>query len=85
MGILLHHKQGSRIPRQGTQYLHPLTHFILLILVFCLDLPSDIVPATFKKKKATITARAKGEEGDEKPVRTEESGRTAGFGRGSRA
>lgn len=51
-----------------------------------LGLPADIVPATFKKRRATTAApKVKGEEGDEKPMRPEEetSGR-APYGRGSR-
>ena len=48
-------------------------------------MPADLVPATFKKKKATIAPRAKGEEGDEKPGRPEENTRTTGLGRGTRA
>mmetsp|Transcript_6633 Transcript_6633/g.4974 ORF Transcript_6633/g.4974 Transcript_6633/m.4974 type:complete len:92 (+) Transcript_6633:169-444(+) len=54
-----------------------------------LNLPSDIVPNTFKKKKIPGAARAKGEDDDEKPARPETEGETArpgglGRGRGSR-
>ena len=55
-------------------------------LVKELSLPSDIVPATFKKKKSATAGapRVKGDEGeDEKPV-AEESARPTGLGRGSR-
>ena len=48
-------------------------------------LPADIVPATYKKKRATTAApRVKGDEGDEKPARTEDTARPTGMGRGSR-
>jgi hypothetical protein len=58
--------------------------FLLLILP-CIDLPADIVPATFKKKKAAVGARVKGEDEDEKPGRpTEETSRPTGLGRGTR-
>ena len=51
-----------------------------------LDLPNDIVPATFKKKRAALAApKVKGDEGDEKPARSaEETARPTGLGRGSR-
>jgi len=50
-----------------------------------LGLPADIVPATFKKKRATATPKVKGDEGDEKPGRpTEETARPTGLGRGQR-
>ena len=58
--------------------------------MLCLGLPSDIVPATFKKKKsATATGgpRVKGDEGDEEkptPAADEETARPTGLGRGSR-
>ncbi len=46
-------------------------------------LPADIVPATFKKKRAAAAPKAKGEEGDDKPGRpTEETARPTGLGRG---
>lgn len=49
-----------------------------------IGLPADIVPATFKKKKAVATApRIKGED-EEKPGRPEETARPTGLGRGQR-
>eukprot|EP00347_Sterkiella_histriomuscorum_P016524 403352859 len=54
-------------------------------LVKELSLPSDIVPATFKKKRTTAAPKAKGEDDDEKPTRaTEEGARPTGLGRGQR-
>ena len=53
--------------------------------IFILALPSDIVPATFKKKRTTAAPKAKGEDDDEKPTRaTEEGARPTGLGRGQR-
>ena len=51
-----------------------------------IDLPLDIVPATFKKKKTALGVRSKGDEGDEKPSGRpeEETARPTGLGRGSR-
>lgn len=50
-----------------------------------LGLPSDIVPATYKKKRATTAPKVAGDEGDEKPGRpTEEGSRPTGLGRGQR-
>jgi len=65
---------------QNKQFYHDCSFHILL------GLPTDIVPATFKKKRATTAApKVKGEEGDEKPGRpTEETARPTGMGRGSR-
>ena len=57
------------------------------LLITDLGLPSDIVPATFKKKRTTATGGVKvsGEEGDEKPGRpVEEDVRPQGLGRGMR-
>ena len=50
----------------------------------CLGLPADIVPATYKKKRATTAAKVE-DEGEEKPGRpTEEGSRPTGLGRGQR-
>ena len=59
-----------------------------ILIFFIIDLPTDIVPATFKKKKTAAVggARVKGDDNDEKPGRPEEetTGRPTGLGRGSR-
>jgi hypothetical protein len=57
----------------------------VFVILFCVALPADIVPATFKKKRAAAAPKVKGEEGDEKPGRpTEETARPTGLGRGAR-
>lgn len=48
-------------------------------LVKALGVPTDVVPATYKKKKVSAIAAPKTEEGDEKPVEGEET--PAGLGR----
>lgn len=56
-------------------------------LVKELGLPADIVPATFKKRRATTAINVKGEAGDEKPEKNagdEETARATGLGRGQR-
>lgn len=59
---------------------------VVLTFIFDIALPADIVPSTFKKKRATTAApKVQGEEGEEKPGRpTEETARSTGLGRGSR-
>ncbi len=51
-----------------------------------LSLPTDIVPATFKKKKSATAGgpRVKGDEGDDEKPAAEETARPTGLGRGSR-
>ena len=55
-------------------------------LVKELSLPSDIVPATFKKKKATTAGalRVKGDEGEDEKPAADEDAKPRGLGRGSR-
>ena len=53
-------------------------------LVKELSLPSDIVPATFKKKKSTTGGPRVKEEGDDEKPEAEETARPTGLGRGSR-
>jgi len=54
-------------------------------LVKELSLPSDIVPATFKKKKsATAGGPRVKEEGDDEKPEAEETARPTGLGRGAR-
>ena len=55
-------------------------------LVKELSLPTDIVPATFKKKKSATAGapRVKGEEGDDEKAEVEETARPTGLGRGAR-
>ena len=58
----------------------------LTLNTLLLGLPADIVPATFKKRRATAgTTQIKGENDEEKPVKAEdETARPAGLGRGQR-
>lgn len=54
---------------------------------YCLGLPADIVPSTFKKKRVAAAApRVKGDDDEEKPGKAydEETSRPTGMGRGSR-
>ena len=56
-----------------------------MFLTIIIALPNDIVPATFKKRRIAAAPKVQGEEGDEKPARSEEeTARPTGLGRGSR-
>ena len=61
------------------------TSYTNLLMNVLIGLPADIVPATFKKRRATTAIKVKGEDDDEKPERAEEeTARPAGLGRGQR-
>ena len=77
MVLLLHYKQRSQLPRQIIRY-----YQLRILIAILIGLPADIVPATFKKKRAAAP-RVKGEEGEEKPSK-EETERPTGMGRGQR-
>jgi len=65
---------------------YTITNKGVAFLVKELALPADIVPATFKKKRAATAGatRVKGDEGEDEKPAAEEGSRPTGLGRGSR-
>jgi small subunit ribosomal protein S10e len=65
---------------------YTITNKGVAFLVKELALPADIVPATFKKKRAAIAGATttKGYEGEDEKPAAEEGSRPTGLGRGSR-